>query len=301
MAFWNSYIQGYKAFLRIEKSLSENSIEAYLRDISRLTEYLEINELELSPKQVTTDVLRDFLQWLNQIGLSQTTQARFVSALKGFFTYLIIEQETEINPAKLLDAPKIPRHLPDVLTVEEINSLVAVIDLSKPEGHRNKAIIETLYGLGLRVSELVNLKISDLFLDEQYVRITGKGNKQRLVPFGKKTAKEIQLYLQYERKKTNADKQYQNHVFLNRRGKALSRVMIFTIIKNLTKLAGITKNISPHSFRHSFATHLIEGGADLRAVQDMLGHRSISTTEIYTHLDKHYLKQIINEFHPFAK
>jgi len=244
--------------------------------------------------------LKDFISWINETGLHARSQARIISGLKAFYNYLLIEDSIEKDPTALLQSPNIGRKLPEVLSIDEIDRILGAIDLSKPEGQRNKAIIETLYSCGLRVSELINLRITNLYFKDGFIKVTGKGNKERLVPIGEKAIKEIRYYFQDRNLLSNIDKSGENIVFLNRRGKPLSRVMIFTIIKNLAKTAGIKKNISPHTFRHSFATHLIDGGADLRAVQEMLGHESIITTEIYTHLDREYLRDAIIRFHPRA-
>jgi len=298
MMEWTSAINDFKHYLRLEKGLSENSIEAYIHDIGKLRDFLAINDQMVSPDKVTNIHLVDFLEALNKIGLSPRSQARIISGLKAFFRYLLFEDYIQRDPAQLLDAPKLGRKLPDTLEVHEIDKLFEAIDHSTPEGMRNRAILEVLYSCGLRVSELVNLKLNNVFFDSGFVRVIGKGNKERLVPIGREAIKFIQLYISDVRTHVFVQKGFEDVLFLNRRGKNLSRVMIFTIIKQLTKAAGMDKKISPHTFRHSFATHLIEGGADLRAVQEMLGHESITTTEIYTHLDRDYLKQVIEEFHP---
>ncbi|MFP5471545.1 MAG: site-specific tyrosine recombinase XerD [Bacteroidia bacterium] len=293
----NSYIKGFKNYLRLEKSQSSNTIEGYLRDASKLFEFLELHYPNTSVLKLELKHLQQFVKWLNEFAIAPTTQARIISGIKAFFNYLIIENLVHNNPAELLEAPKLGRKLPDVLSTDEIDKLIAEIDLSKNSGVRNKAILETLYGCGLRVSELVELKLSNLYFDEGFIKVIGKGDKQRLVPIGKTATKHLKIYINDVR---NHQKNIQQEdiVFLNNRGKKLSRVMIFTIIKQLCKKAVIKKKISPHTFRHSFATHLVEGGADLRAVQEMLGHTSITTTEIYTHLDTNYLKQNILDFHP---
>ncbi len=295
---WEAEIKEYRSFLMIEKSLSDNSVQAYLTDIEKLVQFLEYHHFELSPGQIQPDHLRQFISWISDMGMSARTQARVISGLKSFFKFLIMEEKTDTDPTALLESPKIGRKLPEVLSVHEIDALVAAIDLSKPEGQRNKAIIETLYGCGLRVSELTNLKISDLFFEQGFVKITGKGDKERLVPIGRKAIKEINYYFEQYRNHLDIDKEYENIVFLNRRGKKLTRVMIFTIIRRLAEKIDLKRVISPHTFRHSFASHLIEGGADLRAVQEMLGHESILTTEIYTHLDREYLRDAIIRYHP---
>ena len=297
---WENTIIQFKNFLKLEKSLSVNSITAYESDIRKLVTYLDINKQNIYPTQVSFKDLKNFLEWINGFGLNARSQARIISGLKAFFKFLLLEDLIETDPSGLLESPKLGRKLPEVLSLEEIDKIISAIDLSLPEGQRNKAIIETLYSCGLRVSELINLKISNLYFKDGFVRITGKGNKERLVPIGNKAMKEIRLYFQDRNLLSDIDKTGENIVFLNRRGKQLSRVMIFTIVKQLAEKAEIKKNISPHTFSHSFATHLIEGGADLRAVQEMLGHESIITTEIYTHLDREYLRDAIIQFHPRA-
>lgn len=295
---WSSYIKGFQSFLKIEKSLSGHSVSAYVNDINKLTAFFEVTNLKPEPAEVKLNHLQDFLKWVTELGLSANSQARIISGIKAFYRYLLIENVVNTDPTELLEAPKTSRKLPDVLELHEIDKLVNAIDRSKPEGERNLAIIETLYSCGLRVSELVNLKISVLFFDEGFVKITGKGNKERLVPIGSTAINLIKNYLTQIRSHVTIKKGCSDIVFLNRRGDKLTRVMIFTIIKDLALKAGIKKKISPHTFRHSFATHLIEGGADLRAVQEMLGHESITTTEIYTHLDRDYLRSTIMQFHP---
>lgn len=295
---WEKAIIQFRNFLKLEKSLSKNSIIAYESDIRKLVTYLNINKQNIYPTQISFNDLKNFLEWINGFGLNARSQARIVSGLKAFFKFLILEDIIETDPSGLLESPKLGRKLPEVLSLEEIDNIISAIDLSLPEGQRNKAIIETLYSCGMRVSELINLRISNLYFKDSFVRITGKGNKERLVPIGNKAIKEIRLYFQDRNLLSNIDKASENIVFLNRRGKQLSRIMIFTIVKQLAKKANIKKNISPHTFRHSFATHLIERGADLRAVQEMLGHESIITTEIYTHLDREYLRDAIIQFHP---
>ncbi len=297
---WENSIIQFRNFLKLEKSLSDNSITAYETDIRKFVTYLEIKELNISPINVKLKDLKNFIEWINELELNARSQARIISGLKAFFKYLILEDIIETDPSSLLESPRLGRKLPEVLSIEEIDRIIAAIDLSKPEGQRNKAIIETLYSCGLRVSELINLKISNLYFNDGFIRVVGKGDKERLVPIGQKAMKEIKYYFQDRNLQANIDKSSQNIVFLNRRGKQITRVMIFTIIKNLAKKAEIKKNISPHTFRHSFASHLIDGGADLRAVQEMLGHESIITTEIYTHLDREYLRDAIIRFHPRA-
>jgi integrase/recombinase XerD len=295
---WKQAIKDFKTYLRLEKSLSENSIEAYTDDVSKLERYFAEKGIDRIPELVTYQDLKEFLAWFCADNQNTRTQARTISGIRGFFRFLLIEGEIDENPASLLETPKIGFKLPEVLSVEEIDRMIAVIDLSKPEGHRNKAIIETLYGCGLRVSELVSLRLTDIHYGEGFLTVTGKGNKQRLVPVSNKALREIDIYKpDRNRLRTIYD---QNIVFLNRRGRKLTRAMIFTIIKDLAVKAGIRKKISPHTFRHSFATHLIEGGADLRAVQEMLGHESILTTEIYTHIDRSFLRDTLMMFHPRA-
>ncbi|MEN8787821.1 MAG: site-specific tyrosine recombinase XerD [Flavobacteriales bacterium] len=296
---WEIQKRGFKGFLAIEKSLSDNSIEAYLRDIDKLTQYLELeNKTSLTPSQLTLDDLQHFLATVVELGLSARSQARVISGIKAFYNYLLIENLTDINPAELLESPKLGRKLPDTLSVDEIQQLIDAIDLSSMNGERNKAILETLYGCGLRVSELVNLKISNIYFEEEFIKVVGKGDKERLVPISGSALKQISIYLKQVRNHVKIAKGFEDFVFLNRSGKSLTRVMIFTIIKKLTEDTGIKKTISPHTFRHSFATHLVNAGADLRAVQDMLGHVSITTTEIYMHLDTSYLHEEIRKFHP---
>jgi len=295
---WQSYKKGFKAWLQLEKSLSDRSVEAYLHDVELFTGYLLSREQAISPAEVTLKNLRSFLQYISELGMSVNSQARIISGLKGFYKYCQIEQITTLNPTELLEAPKLRRKLPEVLAFSEIEMMIAAIDMSSPEGTRNRAILETMYSCGLRVSEVVNLKISGLYTDLGFVRVTGKGDKERLVPIGKDALKYIGLYRGHIRRHLPVKKGEEDILFLNRHGKRLSRVMIFYIIKDIALKAGITKNISPHTFRHSFATHLVEGGADLRAVQEMLGHESITTTEIYTHLDTDFLRETLETYHP---
>lgn len=298
---WDAYKKGFKAYLQLEKSLSDNSVEAYLRDVEKLTEYLLAARKPKAPADLELKDLQQFLKWIGELGMTSTSQARIISGIRGFYKYCLLEQITTVDPSTLLEAPKTKRMLPDVLTFEEIENVIAKIDLSKNEGGRNKAILETLYSCGLRVSEAVNLKISCLYLDVGFIRVIGKGDKERLVPIGSDAVKYIKIYKNDIRVHQTPQKDCEDILFLNNRGKALSRVMIFYIIKDLAAKANITKNISPHTFRHSFATHLVEGGADLRAVQEMLGHESITTTEIYTHLDRDYLRSTLQQFHPAYK
>lgn len=293
---WKQSFRNFETYLRLEKSLSENSIGAYLNDVSKLENYFSENGIEISPANVSYSDLREFIQWYGADNKNSRTQSRVLSGIRAFYKFLLIEGEINENPSSLIESPKIGLKLPEVLSVAEIDRMISEIDLSKPEGHRNKAIIETLYGCGLRVSELVNLRLTDLHEGEGYIVVTGKGDKQRLVPISGKALKEIEIY-RVDRNHLPAI-HHQNIIFLNRRGRGLTRAMIFTIIKDLAAKAGIRKNISPHTFRHSFATHMIEAGADLRAVQEMLGHESILTTEIYTHIDRSFLRDTIIMFHP---
>ncbi|MGB0404271.1 MAG: site-specific tyrosine recombinase XerD [Salibacteraceae bacterium] len=297
----NSIINGFKAYLQLERSLSENSVMAYVSDVEKLVSFLHHEKNGLSLTKVTLNDLRAFLIYLNGFEIAARTQSRIISGIKAFYKYQLLENLSNDDPSELLEAPRLGRKLPITLSIAEIDSIESVIDLSTPEGTRNKAIIETLYSCGLRVSELVNLKISNLYFNEGFVRVIGKGDKERLVPIGSAAIKFINIYLNEIRVHINIQKADEDTLFLNRRGKKLTRVMIFTIVKRLVEKAGIDKVISPHSFRHSFATHLVEGGADLRAVQEMLGHESITTTEIYTHLDREYLRDTILEFHPRGK
>ncbi len=298
---WESWIRGFADYLRLERSLSEHSVAAYVNDVRKLASFCSMQEEHKSPVSVDQNDLLLFVAWVHKLGVSERTQARIISGIRAFYHYLMMEDAITGNPAANLDAPRIGRKLPEFLTIEEVERIIAAIDLSDPLGQRNRAIVETLYGCGLRVSELLQLKISDLNTADEFIRVTGKGNKQRLVPIGREALKHINLYLDSSRRTLNVARGFEDHLFLNKRGKALSRVMVFTMIKKLTQRAGIRKNISPHTFRHSFATHLVEGGADLRAVQDMLGHESITTTEIYTHLSREYLKENLLSFHPRAK
>lgn len=298
---WEVYKKGFKAYLQLEKSLSENSVEAYGHDIEKFTQFLSINLVEKKPNEIKLKDLEDFLQWINGLGMTPSSQSRIISGLRSFYKYCLQEQISTKDPTALLETPKLAKKLPDVLSFNEIEKIIQVIDVSTPEGTRNKAIIETLYSCGLRVSELINLKLSCLYFEVGYVRITGKGDKERLVPIGSSAIKYIDLYRKNIRVHMPVIPGNEDVVFLNRRGKKLSRIMIFIIIKDLAKKASISKNISPHTFRHSFATHLVEGGADLRAVQEMLGHESIITTEIYTHLDREYLRDTLQQFHPAFK
>jgi integrase/recombinase XerD len=298
---WDIYKKGFKGYLQLEKSLSENSVEAYLHDIDKFTQFLSFNDPDKSPDKITLQHLEKFLQWIGELGMTPSSQSRIISGLRSFYKYCLQDQISKKDPTALLETPKLIKHLPDVLSFEEIEAIINSIDVSTQEGARNKAIIETLYSCGLRVSELVNLRLSCLYFDIGYIRIIGKGDKERLVPIGAPAIKFINIYKKNIRVLVPVINGYEDIVFLNRRGRKLSRVMIFIIIKDAAKKAGISKNISPHTFRHSFATHLVEGGADLRAVQEMLGHESITTTEVYTHLDREYLRDTLQQFHPAFK
>ena len=295
---WLSAKKGFKNYLKLERSLSKNSIEAYLRDIEKLEHFLTYLNRPISPLAVSKQDLKDLIEWVNGLGMLATTQARMISGIKAFYKYLSLEDLIETDPSELIEAPKTIRKLPDVLTIIEIEQLIAALDLSKPENIRNKAMLEVLYGAGLRVSELIGLKLSNYYPDVEFLKVTGKGNKERLVPIGSSAIKHLEIYRDTVRNQVAIKKGEEDFIFLNRRGTKLSRVMVFMMIKELAVKIGLKKTISPHTFRHSFATHLIEGGADLRAVQEMLGHESITTTEIYTHLDRDFLKQTIQQFHP---
>ena len=295
---WEPYKKGFKAWLQLEKSLSDNSVDAYLTDIDKLTQYLLSTNQPKAPNEIQLTDLQQFLYRLVELGMTAGSQSRIISGIRSFYKYCITENISTTNPTELLEMPKLKRTLPETLSFPEIEHLIATIDLSKEEGTRNKAILETLYSCGLRVSELVSLRLSWLYLDIGFLRVIGKGNKERLVPIGSDATKYINLYLETTRKNVHPQKGEEDILFLNRRGKRLSRVMIFLMIKDLVEKAGIYKSISPHTFRHSFATHLVEGGADLRAVQEMLGHESITTTEIYTHLDRSFLRKTLDQFHP---
>jgi len=294
---WNTFIKDYQSYLRIERGLSKNTIENYGFDIERLCVFLEINQIEVSPLKITEETLQQFIYSVSK-EVNPRSQARIISGLKSFFSYLIFEDYRTDNPLELIESPKTGRKLPDTLSVSEIDALIAAIDLSSNEGERNRAMLETLYGCGLRVSELVALKISDLFFEEGFIKITGKGNKERFVPIGNLTQKYIQIYQNDIRVHLKIKKGFEDTLFLNRRGSQLTRAMIFTIIKDLAVRISLNKSISPHTLRHSFATHLLENGADLRSIQLMLGHESITTTEIYVHLDRRFLKEVMHNFHP---
>ena len=298
---WDSYKKGFKAWLQLEKSLADHSVDAYLHDINKFTAYLSLQETEPKPGDITLKQLEAFIKWINELGMTATSQARIISGLRSFYRYCVLEQISSQDPTVLMESPKLKRLLPDTLSFEEIEQIIAAIDLSNAEGVRNKAIFETMYSCGLRVSELVNLRISNLYLDVGFIKVIGKGDKQRLVPIGSSAIRHINIYKQNIRNKQSIVLGQEDILFLNRRGSGLTRVMIFLVLKQLVSKAGINKVVSPHTFRHSFATHLVEGGADLRAVQEMLGHESITTTEIYTHLDRDYLRQTLREFHPGFK
>ncbi len=298
---WESAIKEFKTYLQLERSLSPNSVEAYLRDINKLVQFLSTQNNTTAPELIERKHLEGFLLFLYEMGLNDKSQARIVSGIRAFFKFLLMEDHINNDPSQLLELPKLKRKLPDTLSYEDITAIINAIDLSTPEGQRNKAIYETLYSCGLRVTELVELKVSDIFSDGGYIKVRGKGDKERLVPIGDSALKYIEIYKTTVRNHINVQKGFEDHVFLNRRGKKLTRVYIFMLLRVLAEKAGIKKSISPHTFRHSFATHLIEGGADLRAVQVMLGHESITTTEIYTHLDREFLRATLIQFHPRFK
>ena len=295
---WDSYIKQFGQYLKLERSLSQNSIDAYVRDVEKLQQFIELSGTKTNPLKVSSKELQKFIHYINELGMSAHSQARILSGLKAFFKYLSYEDLIENNPAALLEGPKLGRKLPDTLEYTEIIKMFEAIDLSAPEGARNRAMLETLYSSGLRVSELVELRLANIYFDIGFLRVIGKGNKDRLVPVGRDAMKFLKIYIEAVRVNFPKQKGFESYAFLNRRGRKISRVMIFLIIKGLAEKIGLKKSISPHTFRHSFATHLIEGGADLRAVQEMLGHESITTTEIYTHLDRDYLRQVVQEFHP---
>jgi integrase/recombinase XerD len=297
---WEAAIREFETFLKLEKGLAINSVNAYISDIHKLKDFIEIQGRDISPEQIDHEFLHQFLIWVHELGLSARSQARILSGLKAFYRFLLLDDQIKKDPTALLEGPKLGRKLPEVLTVEEINLILSQIDLSTTEGRRNKAMLEVLYSCGLRVSELVNLRISYLHRREEFLRVIGKGDKERLVPISPKALKEIDLYLP-DRHSLQVQPGNEDFLFLNRRGKKLTREMVFMVIRKLTAKAGISKVVSPHTFRHSFATHLVEGGADLRAVQEMLGHESIITTEIYTHLDREYLREAILSYHPRAR
>jgi len=298
---WTIHLKHFANYLKLERSLSDNSIEAYVHDVTLLYQFVELQKMEISPQKITAKQLQTFLHYISEMGMSAHSQARILSGVKGFFKYLLFEELIDKDPTALLEGPKLGRKLPDTLSYPEIEKLLSAIDLSAAEGGRNRAMLEVLYSSGLRVSELVDLKLNNVYFDISFLKVVGKGNKERLVPIGRDALKYLKLYTEEIRGKSPhkpVQPGFEPFVFLNRHGRKLTRVMIFTIIKNLAKQIGLKKTISPHTFRHSFATHLIEGGADLRAVQEMLGHESITTTEIYTHLDRDYLRQVIQEVHP---
>ena len=295
---WDILIKQFKQYLQLERALASNSIQAYVRDIVKLKEFLDISNLTVSPLNVEDTHIKGFLKYIHELGLSAHSQGRMLSGIKAFYKFLLIEELMNSDPTELIEGPKLGRKLPDTLDYDEIERMFSAIDVSTPEGFRNRAMLETLYSSGLRVTELITLKLTNVFFSDGFLKIVGKGDKERMVPIGRAALNQIKIYSEEIRVHLDIDKGSQNVVFLNRRGKQMSRVMVFLLIKGLAEKAGIQKNISPHTFRHSFATHLIEGGADLRAVQQMLGHESITTTEIYTHLDRDYLKQVVKEFHP---
>jgi len=295
---WQAEIKGFKAYLQLERSLSANTVDAYLSDIGKLAQYASMLPQNPSYRNLKHPDLQQFLMWINEFQLSATSQARIISGIKGFYRYAVLEGLITENPAELLEMPRLKRKLPEVLSLEDINAMLSCIDMSKAEGHRNKAIIETLYGCGLRVTELVGLKLSNLFFQAGFIRVVGKGDKERIVPIGQEAQNAIQWYIEGARVPLKIKKGQEDIVFLSRNGRQLTRVMVFFICKELASLAGVRKKISPHTFRHSFATHLVEAGADLRAVQDMLGHESITTTEIYTHMSRDYLREVVMKYHP---
>lgn len=298
---WQAWQRGFESYLKLERSLSANTVNAYMSDLDKFIQFLASRQLSLQPAGITQAHLSEFIQWIGAGGLDAKTQSRIISGIRSFFRYLLMEDVIHTNPADKLETPRLDRKLPGVLSFFEIEKMIAAIDMSAPAAQRNRAIVETLYGSGLRVSELVNLKISDIRKESEFIRVTGKGNKQRLVPVGREALKQITRYQETTRKQVKIKKGQEDILFLNRFGRMLSREMVFGIVKDLAALAGIKTKVSPHTLRHSFATHLIEGGADLRAVQEMLGHESITTTEIYTHLDREFLRENLMSFHPRAK
>ena len=298
---WDLHIKGFRSFLSLEKSLSKNSIAAYTADVEKLACFFMQSNMEIPPDKVKYEHLKNFVIWINKLGISAQTQTRIISGIKAFYKYMLIEEIMDQNPTELLESPKVGRKLPDTLNIEEVNLLIDSFDLSTENGQRNKAIIETLYGCGLRVTELIELKLSNLHFKQGYINVVGKGNKERLTPIGSVAMKQIQLYIDNYRNHQTIQAGEEDILFLNNRGHKLSRVMIFLMIKKQIERCGLKKVVSPHTFRHSFASHLVDKGADLRAVQEMLGHESITTTEIYTHLDRDYLKRAIEEFHPRSK
>lgn len=298
---WQTITRGFKAYLQLERSLAANSVDAYIHDVTLLRQFFDLQQKNLLPEQVQFEHLQQFVLFINELGLGDQSQARIISGVRAFYKYLMMEDLVSNDPTLLLEGPKLKRKLPEVLHLEEINRMLAVIDHSKADGLRNRAILETLYGCGLRVTELVELKVSNLYFDVGFIKVIGKGNKERLVPIGEEAIRHINHYREGVRSHLSIQYGFEDYVFLNRSGKRLSRIYVFMLIKALAEKAGLKKSISPHTFRHSFATHLIEGGADLRAVQEMLGHQSITTTEIYTHLDRDYLRQTLQQFHPRYK
>lgn len=298
---WSAYIKGFEAYLLLERSLSDHTVDAYKYDVDKLYQFVIATDLNKTPEQMVLNDLEDFIHYINKIGIGGHTQARILSGIRAFYKYLLMEDIIDNDPTELLEGPKLKRKIPDVLAFEELTMIFETVDLSSDHGHRNRAILETLYACGVRVSELVNLRISNYFPNEGYIKVIGKGDKERVVPIGGDAIKYINIYLEHNRVHAPIVEGQEDFVFLNRRGKKLSRVMVFLIIKKAVELAGINKTVSPHTFRHSFATHLVEGGADLRAVQDMLGHESITTTEIYTHLDRSFLRDTLVRFHPGYK
>ncbi len=297
-SMWQSYVKGFEAYLSLERALSVNTVEAYVRDVSRLVSFLEMRQIRVSPQAISSDTLEQFLFGLNELCLDIRSQARILSGVKAFFKYLLMEDVRTDDPTEMLEMPKLGRKIPEVLSYDEIQRMIAAIDLSQPHGQRNRAMLETLYACGLRVSELINLKMTNLYLEVGIVKVIGKNDKERLIPIGDEAIKHIRFYVEGARRQLKIDPSHENFVFLSKRGKKLSRIMVFYIIKELAQLANIEKTVSPHTFRHSFATHLVEGGADLKAVQDMLGHESITTTELYTHMDTAYLRETVLNFHP---
>ncbi|MDO8365680.1 MAG: site-specific tyrosine recombinase XerD [Saprospiraceae bacterium] len=299
---WPAAIQSFRAYLLLERSMSHHTIEAYLNDVGKFVQWLELEDRSLPPLAVKAEDLTQFILWATRLGLEASTQARLISGLRAFYKYLLVEDMLDDDPTELLESPRMRRKIPEVLSVHEVQAMLNTVDLSDPQGQRNRAILEMLYACGLRVSELVNLRLTQLFLEANFLKVVGKNNKERLVPIGAEAVKYLRIYLENIRNlQKNIKKEAENVVFLNRRGGRLSRVMVFLLVKEFAAKAGVVKNISPHTFRHTFATHLVEGGADLKAVQDMLGHESITTTEIYTHLNAEYLKETIYLYHPRLK
>ena len=298
---WSGLIKGFGIYLKLERSLSQNSIDAYMRDVSKLHDFVQMKDQSILPETVTYDILEEFLQYVHELGLNDRSQARIISGIKAFYKYMLMEDLIKDSPAEMLEGPKLRRKIPDVLSIEEMQSLLSTIDMSIAHAQRNRAIMETMYACGLRVSEVITLKLSNFYIEQGFIKVIGKNNKERIIPIAEEAIKHNVLYMETDRKHINIQNGFEDYLYLNRRGKGLTRVMIFTLVKKFAAAAGIQKTISPHSFRHSFATHLVEGGADLRAVQEMLGHESIITTEIYTHLDKKFLKETILMHHPRNK